>query len=136
MLKVYSANDIENYLVIDEYNQIETFSFYLQSEDKQYFYVTKLSDDFEEDKTTVSLNCLNDDAEDEKLKNREYSTETAFLLEFCKKDIFEKYNCYDMQQLSKKRVAERFLSENNDFYCDEYRNAIKRAKNARIFDNR
>ena len=136
MLKVYSANDIDNYLIIDEYNQIETFCFYLASEKKQYFYVAKISDDFEESTITVSLNCLNDDAENEKLKNREYRTETAFLLEFCKQNVFENYNCYDMQQLNRKRVAERSFSENNDFFNDEYRNAIKRAKTARIFENR
>lgn len=136
MLKVYSANDIDNYLIIDEFNQIETLSFYLHAENKQYMYIAKISDDFEEQTQTISLNCLNDEEENEKLKSRDYRTETAFLLEFCKKNIFENYSCYDMQQISKAKAASRFLSENNDFYCDEYRNAIKRAKNALVFDNR
>ena len=136
MLKVYAMNDIDNYLIIDSYNQIETFYYYLASEKKQYIYIAKISDDFEEQTQTVSLNCLNDEEENEKLKSREYRTETAFLLEFCKKNVFENYSCYDIQQLNRKRVAERAFSENNDFYNDEYRNAIKRAKNARIFENR
>lgn len=136
MLKVYAQNDIDNYLIIDEFNQIETFCFYLASEQKQYMYIAKISDDFEESTQTISLNCLNDDAENKKLEERNYRTETAFLLEFCKKNVFENYSCYDIQQLNRKRVAERAFSENNDFYNDEYRNAIKRAKNARLFENR
>lgn len=134
MLKIYSANDISDYMIIDEYDNIQTLSYYVQAEKRHYLYSCQLSNDFEENTVMLSLICIDDIEENLKLQtNKAYRTETAFFLEFVKKSIFEQFDCIDAQAVQREKIAQRAFSENNDFYCDEYRQAIKRAKENRVF---
>ena len=135
MLRIFSTTDEDTFLLIDNYNNFEIMNY--RSYDYHYLYTCRISDDFEENTQVVSIICLDDENENAKLQqSREYRSEVAFFLEFAKFNIIEQYACYDLQKLRKQRICERFLVENDDFYNNEYRNAIKRAKKENVFRNR